>query len=207
MFCRIVVASDGSDHAQDALALALRLRDPDGGRLTLACATSAASQQPEDVAVMLAAGRARIPPGIRVAFRAPSAASPARALTELAERDQADLVVVGSSRGSREGPALVRPRSSATLMSCSMTRPRRRPKASTLAPWPSTEAPASRSPRRPRESSTCWSTARAPTARSSERCWAAWPKTDGARAASPSRPAPPRVCRRRRTRSNWRPES
>jgi len=55
MFCRIVVASDGSDHAQDALALALRLRDPDGGRLTLA------------------------------------------------ERDRADLVVVGSSRGSREG--------------------------------------------------------------------------------------------------------
>lgn len=103
MFRRIVVAFDGSDHAQDALALALRLRDPDGGRLTLACATSAASEMPEDVAVMLAAGRARIPPGIRVALRAPRAASPARALTELAEREQADLVVVGSSRRSREG--------------------------------------------------------------------------------------------------------
>ena len=46
MFRRIVVAFDGSDHAQDALALALRLRDPDGGRLTLACATSAASEMP-----------------------------------------------------------------------------------------------------------------------------------------------------------------
>jgi nucleotide-binding universal stress UspA family protein len=43
MFGRIVVAFDGSDHAQDALVLALRLRDRDDGRLTLACAISAVS--------------------------------------------------------------------------------------------------------------------------------------------------------------------
>jgi nucleotide-binding universal stress UspA family protein len=115
MFRQIVVAFDGSDHAQDALALALRLRDSDGGRLTLACAIAerpwwrpehghrAASTVPEEVALMLAAARAQIPVGVRVALRAPSAASPARALTELAEDEHADLVVVGSSRRSTDG--------------------------------------------------------------------------------------------------------
>jgi len=38
MIGRIAVAFDGSDSAQDALVLALRLRDRDDGRLTLACA-------------------------------------------------------------------------------------------------------------------------------------------------------------------------
>jgi nucleotide-binding universal stress UspA family protein len=103
MFGRIVVAFDGSDHAQDALVLALRLRDRDDGRLTLACAISAVSEIPEEVALMLAAGRAHVPPGVRTALRGPSAASPARALTELAERDHADLVVIGSSRRSIDG--------------------------------------------------------------------------------------------------------
>jgi nucleotide-binding universal stress UspA family protein len=37
MFHRILVAFDGSPHAEDALALALRLRDPSDGSLTLAC--------------------------------------------------------------------------------------------------------------------------------------------------------------------------
>jgi nucleotide-binding universal stress UspA family protein len=103
MFHRIVVAFDGSDHAQDALALALRLRNPDDGRLTLACVTSAASEVQDEVVLMLAAGRSQIPPGVRVALRAPSAASPARALTELAEREHADLAVVGSSRRNSDG--------------------------------------------------------------------------------------------------------
>lgn len=105
MFSRIIVAYDGSERAQDALALALRLRGPDG-ELVLACAVadrpwrraSADQAQP-----MLEAARHDVPPGIRVAVRAPAASSPARALTELAEAEHADLVVIGSSRRSPTG--------------------------------------------------------------------------------------------------------
>ena len=86
MFGRIVVAFDGSEHAQDALVLALRLRDRDDGRLTLACAISAVSEIPEEVRTHARRRtRAESRAGVRVALRAPSAASPARALTELAD--------------------------------------------------------------------------------------------------------------------------
>jgi nucleotide-binding universal stress UspA family protein len=115
MFRHIVVAFDGSDRAQDALALALRLRNPDSGHITLACALTERpwwqphrahhtnDDVPEEVGLMLAAARARIPAGIRVALRAPVASSPARALTELAEDEHADLVVVASSRRTSDG--------------------------------------------------------------------------------------------------------
>jgi nucleotide-binding universal stress UspA family protein len=115
MFRHIVVAFDGSDRAQDALALALRLRNPDGGHITLACALTERpwwqphrahhtnDDVPEEVGLMLAAARARIPAGIHVALRAPVASSPARALTELAEDEHADLVVVASSRRTSDG--------------------------------------------------------------------------------------------------------
>ena len=114
MFRHIVVAFDGSDRAQDALALALRLRDPDDGHITLACALTGRAWQPhrvhhvhddvpEEVGIMLAAARAKIPAGIHVALRAPVASSPARALTELAEDEHADLVVVASSRRTSDG--------------------------------------------------------------------------------------------------------
>jgi nucleotide-binding universal stress UspA family protein len=115
MFRHILVAFDGSDRAEDALALALRLRDPDGGHITLACALPehprwqpdrpqrAKDDVPEEVGIMLAAARAQVPSGIHVALRAPVASSPARALTELAEEEHADLVVVGSSRRIADG--------------------------------------------------------------------------------------------------------
>jgi len=114
VFRRIIVAYDGSDRAQDALALALRLRDPDDGELTLACAISERPWRPgrarqvsvavsDETALMLAAARAKVPAGIRVSLRVPVASSPARALTELAEDEQADLIVVGSSRRSPAG--------------------------------------------------------------------------------------------------------
>ena len=48
MFRRIIVAYDGSDRAQDALALALRLRDPEGGAVS------------DETALMLAAARAKL---------------------------------------------------------------------------------------------------------------------------------------------------
>src|SRR4051794_27000635 len=109
MFRHIIVAFDGSDRAQDALALALRLRDREDGQITLACAVvdrpwhHAATPVTDEIAVMLAGARAKVPAGIRVALRMPAAGSPARALTELAEADQADLLVVGSSRRSPSG--------------------------------------------------------------------------------------------------------
>lgn len=109
-FHRTVVAFDGSPPAEDALALALRLRDPVDGVLTLACAVTGQrwhlgphvrqpeAAVPEDVAFMFAQARASsIPAGIHVRQRAPVSPSPARGLTELAEREHADLIVIGSS--------------------------------------------------------------------------------------------------------------
>ena len=110
-FHRVVVAFDGSHESEAALALGLRLRDPADGVLTLACVVTGQrwhvgphvrrtdAPVPEEIALMFADARATmIPPGVHVRQRAPVAPSPARGLTELAEREDADLIVVGSSR-------------------------------------------------------------------------------------------------------------
>jgi nucleotide-binding universal stress UspA family protein len=115
-FRRVITAFDGSPPAEDALALALRLLEPDDGTLTLACVVSGRRWHlgahvhrpdavvPDEIAFMLADARDRaVPPGIRVRQRAPVAPSPARGLTELAEQEDADLVVVGSSRHAEPG--------------------------------------------------------------------------------------------------------
>ena len=115
-FRRVIAAFDGSPPAEDALLLALRLLDPDGGALTLACVVSGRHWQlgahvqrpdavvPDEIAFLLADARDRaVPPGIRVYQRAPVASSPARGLTELAEQEGADLVVIGSSRHAEPG--------------------------------------------------------------------------------------------------------
>ena len=109
-FHRVIVAYDGSPRSQDALALALRLVDPADGVLTLACVVSGRQWHvgaevrrsdatvPDEIAGMFAHARATaIPAGVRVRERAPVAPSPARGLTELAEAESADLIVVGSS--------------------------------------------------------------------------------------------------------------
>ena len=115
-FHRVIVAFDGSPHGMDALALALRLRDPVEGVLTLACAVTGRrwhagphvlrpdAPVPEEIAFMFADARATlIPPGVHVRQRAPVAASAARGLTELAEAENADLIVIGSSAHGEKG--------------------------------------------------------------------------------------------------------
>jgi nucleotide-binding universal stress UspA family protein len=113
-FQRLIVAFDGSERSADALALALRLLEP-AGTLTLACVVSggrwhvsahvhrADAPLPDELRGMFAAARATIPAGIRVRERAPVAASPARGLTELAETEAGDLIVIGSSRHGGDG--------------------------------------------------------------------------------------------------------
>jgi nucleotide-binding universal stress UspA family protein len=115
-FRRVIAAFDGSPPAEDALALALRLLDPDDATLTLACVVSGRHWHlgahvhrpdavvPDEIAFVLAEARDRaVPPGIRVRLRAPVAPSPARGLTELAEQEGADLLVTGSSRHAEPG--------------------------------------------------------------------------------------------------------
>jgi nucleotide-binding universal stress UspA family protein len=115
-FRRLIAAYDGSPQAMDALVLALRLRDPDDGVLTIAHVVSGPHWQvgahahrpdaavPDEIADMFDEVRDRsVPAGIRVRQRAPVAPSPARGLTELAEAEDADLIVIGSSRHGDEG--------------------------------------------------------------------------------------------------------
>jgi nucleotide-binding universal stress UspA family protein len=112
----VVVAFDGSPQGMDALALALRLRDPLDGVVTLACSVTGRrwhvaphvlrpdAPVPEEIASMFADARATmIPPGVHVQQRAPVAPSAARGLTELAEAEYADLIVIGSSGHGEAG--------------------------------------------------------------------------------------------------------
>ena len=111
---RIVVGFDGSPSSEDALSLALRLRDPGDGCLLLTCVvaghpwhltrrTAHGEAGAAEAKAMLAEARARIPAGVPVTLRAPVASSTSRGLTELAEAERADLVVVGSAKGSVDG--------------------------------------------------------------------------------------------------------
>src|SRR5215216_1710353 len=113
-FARVLVAFDGSEAAQDALALGLRLLELEDGMLVLGCVVeqrgwavpgrAGASRRAVDAAAeMLAGAQDGIPAGIRVRVRTPLASSAARGLTELAEAERADLIVVGSAHGSATG--------------------------------------------------------------------------------------------------------
>lgn len=112
MFDKIVVGYDGSDQARDALALGRLIADPTGGELIAASVWESVSQLPR-----IAFGRwqeyAREQTG-RTAAEAGGDTRPeviestsaARGLHELAERENADLIVVGSSHLGRAGRAL-----------------------------------------------------------------------------------------------------
>src|SRR5829696_4763302 len=106
MFRTIVIGYDEPERGGEAIALAEALRDPRHGSLLL---TSAYLPTPVPTAPFVVAADLRDPTdsllsearaqvGDRVPARTIAVpASPPRALTETAEREHADLVVVGSS--------------------------------------------------------------------------------------------------------------
>ena len=115
MFRTIVVGYDGSERGGEAIALAEVLRDPRHGSLLL---TSAYLPTPVPTAPFVVAADLRDPTESmlaearaelegRVPVRTISVpAAPARALTETAEREHADLVVIGSTHHGKVGRVL-----------------------------------------------------------------------------------------------------
>jgi len=119
MFRTIVVGYDGPERGGEAIALAEVLRDPRKGTLVLTAACPAAPLPVDGFVVpemvdglreqaLRTLGEARDGLQGRTPARtvAVSAASPARALTEVAEAERADLVVVGSSHRGALGRVL-----------------------------------------------------------------------------------------------------
>ena len=99
---RVVVGFDGSEPSGDALVLAQRLADPGGSELLLACVDAQRGfrlphpRRQETAAAVLVAGREQIGGGFRVTGIERAASSAARGLTEIAEEERADLLVLGA---------------------------------------------------------------------------------------------------------------
>jgi nucleotide-binding universal stress UspA family protein len=117
MFRTIVVAHDGSRHAEDALALALRLRAPDGA-LVLATVTPLTPALVGPPALHHAGGETRaralsaletmadtVPGDVPVEVQVLDAAFTANGLSTLAAARGADLLVVGASHHGRPSRA------------------------------------------------------------------------------------------------------
>ncbi len=102
MFQTILIAYDGPERGGEATALAEALRDPATGTLLLTSvyppAPQEIEQQRDHTAEALRVARDSMPHKDRVIIRAIPSDSASRALTTVAEAEQADLVVVGSSR-------------------------------------------------------------------------------------------------------------
>jgi nucleotide-binding universal stress UspA family protein len=107
----IVVGVDGSDSGADALALGVRLARATGDPLIVAAIYPEESQDPlgrvdaEWVAVMrgqaeetLAQARELVGEQLRADYRAIGSSSPAHGLADLADAEQASMLVVGSHR-------------------------------------------------------------------------------------------------------------
>ena len=116
MFMNVLVGVDGTLHGRDAIALASRLTDPDG-RLTLAHvhggelhrsnATTAGVIAEERAASTELLARERTAAHVDAELISIAAMSPGRALHEQAEKQRADLLVVGSCRHGALGRAML----------------------------------------------------------------------------------------------------
>jgi nucleotide-binding universal stress UspA family protein len=116
MFRKILVGFDGSEHAGDALALAGLLAQVTGASLTLVCAVRNApayfplerleDEFRDEANGVLHGAAADLPSGVDHDSKVVMGLSPARALAELAEAEDADLIVVGSSHRSALGRVL-----------------------------------------------------------------------------------------------------
>jgi nucleotide-binding universal stress UspA family protein len=116
MFENVIVGVDGSSSGRDAVALAAQLIDPNG-RMTLmhvyqgdldplnALAPSARSEAQSASQQLLE--RERAAAGVEAEIVSNAALSAGRALHEQAERQRADLVVVGSCSRSAVGRAML----------------------------------------------------------------------------------------------------
>ena len=96
MFTRIVVGVDSREGGRDALALAAGLQAAGGGELVAVHACASEPLIREDVVVLVEAELARA--GATGRAVVVTDRSPAHALRTIAEREAAELVVVGSSR-------------------------------------------------------------------------------------------------------------
>jgi nucleotide-binding universal stress UspA family protein len=109
MYRNIIVGYDGTDEAEDALTLASRLAVLKHGRLTLAFAYGGHSipvqigsaaigvKMSDEAQAVLDRALNHVPAEIRATTKRLADPSPARALHMLAERQQADVVVLGST--------------------------------------------------------------------------------------------------------------
>jgi nucleotide-binding universal stress UspA family protein len=107
-FHRVVVGLDGSELAGGALVLAQRLVDPDGVLVLAGVDAHRSFRIPyghprRSIAEVLEAARAEVDEGLAVTCIERAASSAARGLTEIAEEQRADLLVLGSRDPTPEG--------------------------------------------------------------------------------------------------------
>lgn len=117
MYRRILIGCDGSDHARDALALGSTLACATGASLALGCSiphgpsylpvAAVGRRWREEAKDVLKQFAAAVPDGIDVARELIISVSAAGGLAMLAESEDADLIVVGSSHRSGLGRVLV----------------------------------------------------------------------------------------------------
>jgi len=105
MFKSVLVGVDGRPTGRDAIALASQLMDPDG-KMTLAYVRSGeVAEDLEDSNELL--DRERIEAGVKAELLSVVSASPGRGLHQQAEKQGADLLVVGSCRHGALGRAML----------------------------------------------------------------------------------------------------